>query len=485
MRIAIIAEVYLPKIDGVVIRTFNLIRELQAAGDEVIVICPEVEGVRNSPVPIVEFSSFSFPMYPEYRIGQPDCRLEAALSEFQPDVIHFVNPFAFGFQCYDRLAAAGMNAATVFSFHTLYAEFVKRYGSLRPLSTLLWWQTKHYHNKADVNLTVSQAQVDDLRSRNFERVYLWQPAVDAELFRPDQQRGSGLPGRTDQHSTTEDRTDNFRLLTVSRLAPEKNVEFLKSVLLKLPEASLTIVGDGPHRPVLEKHFAGLPVRFAGYLQNEELAKAYATSDAFVYASETETMGNVILEAMASGLPVIAPQAGGIPSLVQHEQSGLLFEPGDATAAANFVRTILMNKSRRIAMIQQARAFAEQHDWTAAATQVRKDYSQAIARFHQQPQPLSQTSLFARATTHSLVTAFRLLSRLTHPTVPQPAVPQLAAEENFVFDPEKSDRPVHQAASPKRTRPGSVPQLPDYDGEFSKREELLDATICLPGLNRKL
>lgn len=462
MRIAIIAEVYLPKIDGVVIRTLNLIRELQAAGDEVMVICPEVEGARNSPVPIVEFPSFCFPMYPEYRIGRPDLRLEAALSDFQPDVVHFLNPFAFGFQCYDRLAAAGMDVATVFSFHTLYAEFVKRYGSLRPLSKLLWWQTRHYHNQADVNLTVSQAQVDDLQSRNFERVCLWQPAVDAELFHPDQRRSE---------SRLERNGNIFQLLTVSRLAPEKNVEFLKDVLQKLPEASLTIVGDGPHRPVLEKHFAGLPVRFVGYLQNEELAEAYASSDAFVYASETETMGNVILEAMACGLPVIAPRAGGIPSLVRHEQSGLLFEPGDAAAAADFVRTILLDEPRRVAMIQLARAFAEQHDWEAAAARVRDDYSQAIARFRKQPQPLPQTSRFARATTRSLVTAFRLLSGLTHQTVPQPA-----AEEAFVSDLEKSEHPVYQAAAPKRTRPGSVPQLPDDDGEFSEREELLETAV---------
>ena len=462
MRIAIIAEVYLPKIDGVVIRTLNLIRELQAAGDEVMVICPEVDGARNSPVPIVEFPSFCFPMYPEYRIGRPDSRLEAALTEFRPDVVHFLNPFAFGFLCYDRMAAAKMNVATVFSFHTLYAEFVKRYGSLRPLSKLLWWQTKHYHNKADVNLTVSQAQVDDLQSRNFERMHLWQPAVDAELFHPAQRRSHAPSGRND---------NAFQLLTVSRLAPEKNVEFLKGVLQKLPEASLTIVGDGPHRHVLEKHFAGLPVRFVGYLQNEELAEAYATSDAFVYASETETMGNVILEAMACGLPVIAPRAGGIPSLVRHEQSGLLFEPGDAAAAANFVSNILTNESHRSTMIQQAREFAEQHDWAAAAARIRQDYLRAMTRLHQQPQPLPQTSLFARVTTRSLVATFRLLSRLTHKTVPQSAV-----AETFVSDLEKSEHLVNQAASPKRTRPISVPQLPEFDVGFSKHEELLETTV---------
>ena len=145
--------------------------------------------------------------------------------------------------------------------------------------------------------------------------------------------------------------------------------------------------------------------------------------------------------------------------------------GDAAAAADFVRTILMDEPSRVAMIQQAREFAEQHDWTAAAARVRRDYCQAIARFRQQPQPLPQTSLFARATTRCLVTAFRLLSRLTQKTAPQPAV-----EESFVSDLEKSEHPLHQAASPKRTRPRSVAQLPEFDDAFSERDELLETTI---------
>src|SRR5689334_9711228 len=103
MKVAIIAEVFLPKIDGVVNRTLNLIDQLQARGDEVIVVCPQAEGTRRSPVPVVEFPSFSFPMYPEYRIGLPNRRLLKSLDHFRPDVLHYVNPFAFGFRCYDLL----------------------------------------------------------------------------------------------------------------------------------------------------------------------------------------------------------------------------------------------------------------------------------------------------------------------------------------------------------------------------------------------
>ena len=155
MRIAIIAEVFLPKIDGVVNRTLNLIQQLRGSGDELMVVCPQAPGCTALPVPVVDVPSFSFPLYPEYRVGLPDRRLAVALKQFAPEVVHYVNPFAFGFRCYDVLRKARLRVPTVFSFHTLYGEFVKQYKLLRPLANVLWWLTREYHNRADMNLTVS------------------------------------------------------------------------------------------------------------------------------------------------------------------------------------------------------------------------------------------------------------------------------------------------------------------------------------------
>src|SRR6516225_4404298 len=120
MRIAIITEVFLPKIDGVVNRTLNLIRHLMQSGDEVMVVCPQAKGCTECPVPVLDVPSFSFPLYPEYRVGLPDRRLARALKQFAPDVIHYINPFAFGFRCADVLRKARVGVPTVFSFHTLY-----------------------------------------------------------------------------------------------------------------------------------------------------------------------------------------------------------------------------------------------------------------------------------------------------------------------------------------------------------------------------
>ncbi|MHB1422165.1 MAG: glycosyltransferase [Gemmataceae bacterium] len=140
-----------------------------------------------------------------------------------------------------------------------------------------------------------------------KRVELWPPAVDGQLFHPSRKTAEMRARLSKGH------TDKQLLLTVSRLAPEKNVGFLVEVLDRLPNACLAVVGDGPQRTELERRFAGRNANFIGCLKGAELSAAYSSADAFVYASETETMGNVILEAMACGCAVIAPRAGASPA----------------------------------------------------------------------------------------------------------------------------------------------------------------------------
>lgn len=402
MRIAIVTEVFLPKIDGVVNRTLNLIRQLKAAGDEVLVLCPRAEGCAASPVPFVDFPSFSFPLYPEYRIGLPDRRLVEAVQNFTPDVIHYINPFAFGFRCHDVLRKARVGTPSVFSFHTVYGEFVKQYRSLRPLSALLWWMTREYHNCANVNMTVSSIMRDDLIQRGFERVELWPPAVNGDLFHPSR-RSAAMRERL-----ANGKSEGPLLLTVSRLAPEKNVGFLADVLRELPEARLAVVGDGPARGELERRFSGLPAHFLGYLKGEELASAYASADAFLYASETETMGNVILEAMGCGCPVVAARAGGIPSLLTHGSTGFLYQPGDVKDAVGCVRRLLAEESFRTQIGEAGRATVEERGWQQSIGRVREVYTQAI-KDGRRTAGGKWRYRFAQATARTLVGSFRSLA----------------------------------------------------------------------------
>ena len=410
MRIAIICEVYLPKVDGVVGRTLNLIQQLLNHGDEVVVVCPQVYQLRNSPVPLIEFPGFPCASYPEYVIGRPDQRLIQELKAFRPDVVHFLNPFAFGFQCCDLLSRSDLRIPAMFSFHTLYGEFVKQYSGLRRLSRVLWWLTRSYHNTADRNLTVSSVMAEDLRSRGFERVALWPPAVDSVAYSPDRIHSAMRRRLCGNHQ------ESPLLLTVSRLASEKNVSFLAEVLRRVPEATLAIVGDGPQRAELERRFARYKTQFVGYLHGEELAAAYASADAFVYASETETMGNVVLEAMASGLPVIAAKAGGVTSLIQHGIDGFLFSPRNANEAAGYVREVLEVPIRHEQMSAAAVASVQTRTWQNSGDEVRSHYQQIIDEFAESPAAQKirrQPGTMAALETNLLV----LMFQLTAPRLP--------------------------------------------------------------------
>jgi glycosyltransferase involved in cell wall biosynthesis len=204
--------------------------------------------------------------------------------------------------------------------------------------------------------------------------------------------------------------DKRLLLTVSRLAPEKNVAFLAGVLDRFPDACLAVVGDGPQREELEQRFAGKDAHFVGYLKGVDLAEAYASADAFVYASETETMGNVVLEAMASGCPVVAPRAGGIPSLVEEGRTGLLYAPGDLEDAVRATRAVLDGAAFRHRLGGAARAAVETWDWEHSIARVREVYREAIRTFGPRLSRLTLQQRLARGVLSSLVFAFRALSR---------------------------------------------------------------------------
>jgi glycosyltransferase involved in cell wall biosynthesis len=217
---------------------------------------------------------------------------------------------------------------------------------------------------------------------------------------------------------TGDRPNRPLLLTVSRLAPEKNVGFLAGLIQQFPEACLAIVGDGPQRAELERMFNGLDVRFLGYLRGEELAAAYASADAFVYASETETMGNVVLEAMACGSAVVAPRAGGIPNLFSHGTSGFLFQPRDLADASHWTRMVLENEGLRTQVGQAARQAVEERNWEQSVNRVRQIYTAAIQRAYRPAIRWTVQQRLAQATTLVLVSAFRSMAAARKPHRPR-------------------------------------------------------------------
>jgi len=214
---------------------------------------------------------------------------------------------------------------------------------------------------------------------------------------------------------TNGRPEKPLLLTVSRLAPEKNVLFLKDIVSRFPDATLAVVGDGPQRAELEKKFSHLDAHFFGYLTGDELAAAYASSDLFLYASETETMGNVVLEGMATGCPVVVPRAGGIPSLVKHEQTGLLYEPRNADEAYGYVEKLLSDTMYRDRIGNAAYETVKTWDWKNSINRVREVYQESIDRFDPDAaRSATSKQRLAGLMVSTLVTTFSCLGKTTRP-----------------------------------------------------------------------
>ena len=264
-----------------------------------------------------------------------------------------------------------MNIPLVASYHTHLPQYLQHYG-LGALEGLLWELLKAAHNKARLNLCTSSVMVKELVAHGIERVDLWQRGVDTEMFQPH------LASAQMRSRLSQGNPKAPLLLYVGRVSAEKQIDRIKPVLEAVPEARLAIVGDGPSREALETHFADTKTNFVGYLQGLELASAFASADAFVFPSRTETLGLVLLEAMAAGCPVVAARSGGIPDIVTDGVNGYLFEPDDPDGAINATKSLLSATKIREKLRQNARSEAEQWGWAAATRQLQEYYRSVVS-----------------------------------------------------------------------------------------------------------
>jgi glycosyltransferase involved in cell wall biosynthesis len=241
------------------------------------------------------------------------------------------------------------------------------------LEGVLWEMLKMAHNQASLNLCTSTAMVEELSSHGVEHCALWQRGVDTESFHPR------LVRQEMRYRLTQGHPEDPLLVYVGRLSAEKGIDRIKPVLEAIPNARLALVGDGPYREELQTIFAGLPAYFVGYLQGEELGAAYASADAFVFPSLTETLGLVVLEAMAAGCPVIAARAGGIPDIVTDGENGFLFDPENEQGAIEATQRLLANPAERETIRHNARREAERWGWSAATRQLQDYYQQVVGK----------------------------------------------------------------------------------------------------------
>ena len=375
MKIAFFTETFLPKVDGIVTRLTKTVQHLVDLGDEVLIFCPEGAPAQYMGARVVGVPAMPLPLYPELKLALPRPAVAEALEEFQPDLVHVVNPAVLGLGGIWLAKTKGY--PLIASYHTHLPKYLEHYG-MGMLEPLLWELLKAAHNQASLNLCTSSAMVQELSEKGIQHTDLWQRGVDTELFRPELRSQATREQLLGGHSDT-----GKLLLYIGRLSAEKQIERIRPVLEALPEARLALVGDGPHRQALEKVFAGTATTFVGYLAGEPLASAYASGDAFVFPSSTETLGLVLLEAMAAGCPVVGANRGGIPDIVSDGVNGCLYEPdgadGGAASLAAAVGRLLGDPGERQLLRQAARSEAERWGWASATQQLRGFYCRLLAR----------------------------------------------------------------------------------------------------------
>jgi glycosyltransferase involved in cell wall biosynthesis len=369
VKIALFTETFLPKVDGIVTRLTKTVTHLVDAGDEVLLFCPEGAPDTFMGARVIGVPALPLPLYPELKLALPRPLVAEALDAFKPDLVHVVNPAVLGLGGIWLARTRGV--PLVASYHTHLPKYLEHYG-MGMFEPLLWELLKAAHNQAALNLCTSTAMVEELSQHGIQHTALWQRGVDTDLFRPEWRNQTMRSKLTGVHGDSDS-----LLLYVGRLSAEKQIERIRPVLDALPQARLALVGDGPHRQQLEKVFAGSATTFVGYLGGEDLASAYASADAFLFPSSTETLGLVLLEAMAAGCPVVGANRGGIPDIVTDGVNGCLYDPDSPASLTAATERLLASTERRQALRLAARAEAERWGWAGATQQLRRFYSEVV------------------------------------------------------------------------------------------------------------
>ncbi len=368
VRVAIITESFPPDVNGVAHCVLRVAEHLVRRGHQPLVIAPQPGSRprpdRAVPYPVVRVPSLPMPGYPGFRIATAGASLREALNRHGTELVHLASPFVLG--------ASGVTAAgrlllpTVAVYQTDVPAYARAY-RLGPVSQgVAWRRLRKIHNAADRTLAPSTAAAASLHARGIDRVWLWGRGVDTARFDPSKRserlRAELAAGR------------EVLVGYVGRLAPEKRVELLGQVAT-LPGVRLVIVGSGPAEAAARRAMPGAV--FLGQRQGDQLASIYASLDVFVHSGPHETFGQTLQEAAASGLPVVAPAAGGPLDLVSNGVTGLLVPPGDAGALAGAVARLAADPGLRAGQGRAARQRVLGRTWSALGDELIGHYEAVL------------------------------------------------------------------------------------------------------------
>ncbi len=365
-KVAVLTESFLPKVDGVVKTSYLTIRYLQETGREVLIFAPDIAVEQVGDSQVIPLPSISVPQAPETRMALPNPVVARHIEEFEPDLIHLFSPAAMSVN--GMAVGRHLNLPVIANYQTDLPGYTEHYGFPMLSGPVNRW-LRYIHNGCHLTLAPTRTIIRELRAAGYRRVRHWGRGVNTERFNPRHAR----PAMRRRLLNGRD-PDSLLCIFVGRLANEKRIELLRDVA-QSPGIALTIIGDGALREELEQVFAHTDTLFTGYLFGDELAQAYASADVFVFPGEYETFGQVIQEAMASGLPSVVVNAGGAPDVVADGASGIVVEPG-SQAFAEVIQSLRDQPELRRRMSRNALMMAAERPWSALMAQLEGYYEEA-------------------------------------------------------------------------------------------------------------
>ncbi|MDR6549915.1 glycosyltransferase family 1 protein [Paenibacillus qinlingensis] len=371
MRLALFTDTFVPQMNGVALTMGRLTSYLNRRGIDHLVFSPKSTGDMVYSDPIRPIRSIPLFLYPECRLAFPNlAAIRTELDRFRPDLLHLATPFNLGL-CGLHYARKRL-ISHVASYHTHFDQYLTYY-HMKAAVPLYWSYIKWFHHSCNATFAPSSDTIHTLQKQGIERLQLWTRGVDCLLYTPDK--------KNNQVRERYGITAPNLFLYVGRIAPEKDIDTLSAIMKDLPDSMKAnvhwlIVGDGPQLQELREQ-APANVTFAGYKHGEELAQIYASADLFVFPSSTETFGNVVQEAMASGLPIVTANSGGVLEMVRHGENGVLCTPRHPQSFIQEICDLVTHEERMSSFRVEARQFALGRSWDAIFDQLIHDYEHII------------------------------------------------------------------------------------------------------------
>ncbi|MEK8130992.1 glycosyltransferase family 1 protein [Paenibacillus filicis] len=374
MRVALFTDTYVPDVNGVAKTLGRLVNDLESRGAVCKVFAPDGgTGGDEDRRRVERFYSIPFLLYPECRMALPGpVHLRKTLRAFQPDLIHLATPFNLGLMGLSY--AKRHRIPVVASYHTHFDHYLAFY-KLQWMEPVLWKYMQWFHQDCRKIYVPSESCRRHLEEKGLAPLEIWPRGVETASFHP---RG----GRDETLASRNISPDKFVILYVGRLAPEKSIDVLMGTFDSLPASiracsHLIVAGDGPlYKPLTERYGGEADITFTGFEQGEALRELYAAADVFLFPSATETFGNVVLEAMASGTPVIGAAAGGVADSIEHGKTGLLCVPGDTADFARAVCRIFSDRGLAGELAGQAHSYSLRQSWDAIFSRLYASYQEA-------------------------------------------------------------------------------------------------------------